>query len=91
MTSAEASCKSCSMTIESGDYCEHCSDDSGKLIAFGECLERFQQWTRRQEPDLSADDSRRKTLDFMSTMPAWKSHPDLLRELESRGSHGGSS
>ena len=37
-------CQSCSMTIESGPYCEHCADASGALIDFDECVERFVQW-----------------------------------------------
>lgn len=80
------SCKSCSMTIESGDYCANCADQEGSLISFEECLERFQQWTKRQEPDLSLEDARRKTVDFMATMPAWSEHPDLKKELASRRS-----
>ena len=89
MNPSTTSCKGCSMTIESGDYCQYCASEDGKLIPFDECLERFEQWTRRQEPGLSADDVRRKTVDFMATMPAWTEHPDLMREIESRDAQGG--
>ncbi len=82
-------CQSCSMTIESGDYCQYCADEGGQLIPFEECVERFLQWTRRQEPDLAADEARRKTVDFMATMPAWREHPEVTRELAARDGQGG--
>ena len=75
---SETNCQSCSMTIESGDYCEHCTADDGALIGFEECVERFSQWARRREPELDAAAARAKTLDFMASMPAWREHPDLL-------------
>lgn len=74
---ANTSCQSCSMPIESGPYCPHCSGPNGQLIGFDECVERFGQWTRRQEPTLPADEVRRRTLAFMATMPAWKDHPEV--------------
>jgi len=79
---ANATCKSCSMPIETGNYCRYCADENGNLIPFDECVERFLQWTRRHEPDLAPDAARRKTLEFMATIPAWCEHPDLRRELE---------
>lgn len=87
--SASAQCKSCSMTIESGDYCQYCADETGTLIPFEECVERFTQWTKRQEPDLPADRARRKTIEFMATMPAWREHPDVVREITARDAQGG--
>ncbi|MEQ8765946.1 MAG: hypothetical protein RL885_18655 [Planctomycetota bacterium] len=72
-------CESCSMTIESGSYCQYCADDSGCLHPFEEVFERFLQWTRRQEPDLAEDEARRKTLAFMATRPAWASHPAVSK------------
>ncbi len=74
-----AHCESCSMTIESGPYCQHCSNADGTLIGFDECLTRFMQWTRRHEPGLSEDAARQKTLDYMATMPAWKNHPQIAK------------
>ena len=72
-----ARCQSCSMTIENGTLCEHCSDDAGRLISFEECLDRFMQWTSRREPGLSREEAERKTVAFMATMPAWANHPEL--------------
>jgi hypothetical protein len=33
------------------------------------------QWLRRHEPGISDADALDRTLDYMATMPAWKSHP----------------
>lgn len=77
--SEPVSCQSCSMTIESGAYCEHCSDGSGNLIPFDECFERFMQWTARRQPDLPRAEAEKKTLAYMATMPAWKNHPAVVR------------
>lgn len=82
-------CDSCSMPIESGSLCQHCSDDDGNLIDFDECLERFMQWTRRNEPDLTEADATSKTLQFMASMPAWSTHRELHERL--RRSRGASS
>lgn len=79
--SESRSCQSCSMTIESGELCHHCSDPEGNLISFDECVERFMQWTRRQEPDLPEAEARRKTVEYMGAMPAWKDHPRVRKEL----------
>lgn len=75
-------CESCSMTIESGHYCQYCADEAGELHPFEETLERFQQWTLRRQPDLDPAAARRQTLQFMATMPAWSDHPDLRAELD---------
>ena len=72
-----ATCQSCSMTIESGPYCEHCADSVGELLSFDEIVERFDQWTAKRNPDESADEIRAKTLAFMATMPAWRDHPQI--------------
>lgn len=68
------------MTIESGHYCQYCADADGTLHPFGETFERMLQWAKRQEGHADPETARRKTLDFMSTMPAWKDHPELLRQ-----------
>ena len=41
----EHRCSSCTMPIESGTLCEHCSDDQGDLRPFEELFERMVQWT----------------------------------------------
>jgi hypothetical protein len=63
------------MPIESGPYCTHCVDASGKLQAFDERLERMIQWQARKEPSASRAELEAKTLRYMATMPAWKDHP----------------
>ncbi len=68
-------CESCSMPIETGPYCQHCVDASGKLQAFDERLERMMAWQARKSPDASRAELERATLAFMAKMPAWKDHP----------------
>jgi len=77
----ELRCQSCSMTIESGLYCDHCTDDHGNLMAFAERMERFSQWIRSQNPGLERADSERQALAFMAKMPAWRDHPQLKEAL----------
>ncbi len=77
-------CESCSMTIESGPYCQYCSDDSGALLPFSETVARFQQWAQKNEPEIEDGAARRKTLEFMSTMPAWSQNPELRAALAER-------
>jgi len=75
MTEKQA-CQSCTMPIESGDYCQHCAP-GGKLVGFDECLERMIQWTLRQKPGQDRAQAEADTRRFMSTMPAWKDAPQL--------------
>ena len=74
-----ATCQSCSMTIESGEFCQHCTDETGGLLEFEEIASRFDQWTAKKNPDKSADELRAMTLSFMATMPAWQDHPDVKK------------
>lgn len=76
MTS-ETLCQSCTMTIESGEYCQYCTDDTGQLKDFDEMVERMSQYTRRQNPELSREDAKEQTLVFMKERPAWRDHPRL--------------
>jgi hypothetical protein len=80
MTNQHA-CESCSMPIDSGVYCQHCSDDQGNLQPFEERVERFMSWTLRDHPDLDPAAARRQTIEFMATMPAWKDNPQVKAEL----------
>ncbi len=75
-------CESCSMPIESGPYCHHCVDEKGELQAFNERYERMRQWSASRNPDASPEDIARDTLAYMSTLPAWKDHPELLRLMK---------
>lgn len=73
----ETRCESCTMTIESGPYCQHCADENGQLHPFQESFDRMLQWTQRQSPDLDEAAARAQVIGFMSDRPAWKDHPDL--------------
>lgn len=70
-------CKSCSMTIESGDYCHYCTDDTGELRAFDETFERFVQFAIGRDSSLDRATAEANTRGFMAQMPAWKDHPKL--------------
>ncbi|MGC4119451.1 MAG: zinc ribbon domain-containing protein [Myxococcales bacterium] len=70
-------CESCGMPIETGPYCQHCTDDHGKLQAFEERFERMVQFQARRSPNLSRAEVEAQTRAYMATMPAWKSHPKL--------------
>ena len=78
-------CQSCTMPIESGPYCQYCVDAEGKLQPFAERYERMIQWTRRKNPELSAVEQEKKTLEFMATMPAWRDNPELAERLAALG------
>ena len=68
-------CESCGMPIEAGPYCMHCLTAEGKLQPFEERFERMVQWQTRREPNATREEAERKTLAYMSKMPAWKDHP----------------
>jgi hypothetical protein len=68
-------CESCGMPIETGRYCQYCSDEKGELQPFDERFARMVQFTQRQQPGLSRADAERQTLAYMAKMPAWKDHP----------------
>lgn len=75
-----AACESCGMPLASdadhalGDasipYCGYCAPE-GTLPAAEERLERFTQWTMRQE-GLDYEPARVKARAYMKSMPAWK-------------------
>ena len=71
-------CESCGMPIESGQYCEYCTDADGQLQAFEERFERMVSWQARREPDASRADLEAKTLAYLATMPAWHDHPRVV-------------
>jgi ribosome-binding protein aMBF1 (putative translation factor) len=73
-------CESCGMPLAGAEdhaladatipYCNHCAPE-GRLPAVQERLERFTQWTMRQE-GLDYVAAREKAIAYMRTMPAWK-------------------
>ena len=70
-------CQSCAMPIETGIYCQYCSDEKGNLQPFEERFERMVQWMSRQKPDLSRQEAQKQTLAYMAQMPAWRDHPKV--------------
>jgi len=81
---SKTTCQSCSMPIESGPYCQYCTDAEGHLQPFTERFERMVQWQARRAPDASRAELEQQTLDFMATMPAWKDHPELIARRAGR-------
>jgi hypothetical protein len=75
-------CESCSMPIESGTYCSYCVTATGELQPFEERFEKMVGWQLRQKPGLSRAQAERDTYAFMSKMPAWKNHPQVLAALQ---------
>ncbi len=70
-------CESCSMPIETGNYCQYCVTSTGELQPFEERFQKMVGWQLRQKPGLSRMDAERETLAFMATMPAWRDHPQV--------------
>ncbi|WP_159810699.1 hypothetical protein [Cellulomonas citrea] len=70
-----ARCESCSMPIESGRYCAHCTDEQGHLQDFDTRFAAMVSWQQRSHPELSRAQVEADTLAFMATMPAWRDHP----------------
>jgi hypothetical protein len=74
-TDPRNACESCSMPIETGRYCRHCTDEHGHLQPFEERFERMIAWQQRRTPDAGRAELERATLAFMARMPAWTDHP----------------
>ena len=74
-TTVNIACESCSMPIESGRYCAHCTDADGNLQPFEERFERMVGWQERRHPEQSRAEVEAATLAYMATMPAWRDHP----------------
>lgn len=75
MTSTTTHCESCGMPIESGRYCEHCTDGSGELQDFETRFAKMAAWQQRSNPGQSREEAEASTLDYLATMPAWRDHP----------------
>ena len=71
------SCESCSMPIESGHYCEYCTDANGTLQDFDTRFAAMVDWQQRRTPDASRETIEAETRNYMSGMPAWRNHPKL--------------
>lgn len=83
--SATHACESCGMPIESGPYCEYCTDESGRLQEFDERLARMVQWMVAQKRAATRAEAERAALAHMATMPAWRDHPKLRARLRQPG------
>ncbi|MGV8880808.1 MAG: hypothetical protein ACOH19_01525 [Rhodoglobus sp.] len=70
-----AKCESCGMPIESGRYCEQCTDSAGAVQDFGTRFEKMVAWQARSNPDQTREEAEASTLDYLATMPAWRDHP----------------
>jgi hypothetical protein len=68
-------CESCSMPIESGQYCVHCVDEKGNLQVFDTRFERMIAWQKRRTPNATRKELEDATLAYMAKMPAWRDHP----------------
>lgn len=72
-------CESCALPVESGRYCQYCVDEAGALQDFPTRFERMVQWQeRRGSPRAQAET---ETIAYMSKMPAWKDHPEVVARL----------
>ena len=76
--SAAHACESCGMPIETGRYCEYCTDENGILQSFDERFARMTSWQARRHPGATRQEIERQTLDYMATMPAWQDHPRVV-------------
>lgn len=76
-------CESRGMPLESGRYCEHCTDDHGELQSFDERFTRMTAWQARRAPGTPREEIERRTLDYMATMPAWREHPRVASRSRS--------
>jgi hypothetical protein len=72
------SCESCGMPIESGRYCEHCTDQYGNLQPFEDRFERMIAWQARRTPEASRAELETATLKYLARMPAWREHPRVI-------------
>ena len=77
MSQTELKCESCGMPIESGHYCQFCTDEHGNLQDFDTRFAAMVDWQQRRTPDASRETIEAETSSYMSGMPAWRNHPRL--------------
>ena len=82
---SDHACHSCTMPIETGEYCQYCVDESGQLHSFEETFQRMLQWTRRNDPQLDQKDAEAQVVRFMSERPAWRQHPQVVERRSQLG------
>ncbi len=74
-------CESCGMPLAAAadhaladptiPYCRFCTTPEGTLQSRDERLERFTQWSMRQD-GLDYDEARKRAIAYMKTQPAWR-------------------
>ncbi len=74
----QSSCESCGMPIESGRYCDYCTDAEGHLQDFETRFAAMVEWRQRRQPDAARAALEADTLALMATMPAWRTHPKVI-------------
>ena len=70
-------CESCGMPIESGHYCQYCTDADGNLQDFDTRFAAMVGWQQRRHPDQPQEVIEEQTRAYMASMPAWRGHPRL--------------
>lgn len=81
MNDKSHTCESCTMPIESGQYCQYCSDEEGNLKPFSDRFESMISFVQRRDSGLSREAAEKQTLQFMSNLPAWRNHPEVKQRL----------
>lgn len=71
-----STCESCGMPIESGHYCEYCTDADGHLQDFETRFATMVDWQARRNPEASREQLEADTRAYLATMPAWRDHPE---------------
>lgn len=80
MNQTELNCESCGMPIESGHYCQYCTDADGNLQDFDTRFATMVEWQRRRQPEASREELEAETRSHLATMPAWRNHPKLTSD-----------
>ena len=74
-------CQSCGMPIETGIYCQYCTDENGNLQDFETRFVKMVEWQMRRGE--SRDEAESKTISYMANLPAWADHPEVKKRLAS--------
>ncbi|GGF16604.1 hypothetical protein GCM10011399_07980 [Subtercola lobariae] len=77
-TTTMLTCQSCGMPIETGPYCDHCTDEAGNLQSFDERFRRMALWQQKSHPTDSPEQVEKATLEYMAQLPAWREHPRVV-------------
>jgi type II secretory pathway component PulM len=74
-------CQSCGMNIETGQYCQHCTDENGQLQAFDVRFSKMVKWMLRQNQGLSRSSAESQVRRHMAEMPAWRDRPEFKKTI----------